>query len=600
MLFKNKYRLISNLDYKVLGDLAFEIGEYNKAINNYKKQLNRMKENNYYDDVYDVKSIEGTYIEYELYEQIVKVYEIQKNYENAIEYVELMIKDDENKNVNKGDSFIKLANLYNLNNKKSEAIKILEDLLLYEKKQIEEEEKDDGLYHNNYSKQIYINTCYELIKLSQHIDDKKSIHYTNLALDLYNKNKNKDLGIKIASILEFQSQFYKNEIERFLKEKASIYDLSKENLQKIKCICENSILVSEIYLGDYECEKSKDAILLGIDTYEKYKLDDYKLEFNLKYQRAKVDSDTFHYKEDKEIVFNEYLEAFKILEQHDFFDEYKKNMILIELYYQCDDYEKAIEYKKQCDYHYIAEYKIKQSEKEKVAILKEYFDAAEGYSSCNNYDMAIKCYQKSMDNLITHMGIFGGEITEFEDENVFYDLVEKSYFGYEFYVKLCEKIASAYESKEDLDKQIEYLKKRINCLNKYYYADEFKNKTYNSYVYTIDDMAKAYTKNRQYKKAIDYELFLIAIYNSPNYKKSINDRFDDIEKAKKLLKEKQIKMHILSDVYEFDLQGEYINYIISGFERIIKIAKKLGDDNLIKIGEKKIKLLNDIPFDLDI
>ena len=105
MLFDENFRNKEYLDYKTLGDLAMEIGEYDKAISHYKKQLKIMSETDYdYNEVFDLDSIEGTYLEYELYEQIARAYECENDYKNAIKYVKLMIEDDENRDVNKGDS----------------------------------------------------------------------------------------------------------------------------------------------------------------------------------------------------------------------------------------------------------------------------------------------------------------------------------------------------------------------------------------------------------------------------------------------------------------------------------------------------------------
>lgn len=143
MLFDENFRNKEYLDYKTLGDLAMEIGEYDKAISHYKKQLKIMSETDYdYNEVFDLDSIEGTYLEYELYEQIARAYECKNDYNNAIKYVRLMIEDDENRDVNKGDSLIKLSKLYILDNKKEEGIKILDDLLKYELDLMKKEYKE--------------------------------------------------------------------------------------------------------------------------------------------------------------------------------------------------------------------------------------------------------------------------------------------------------------------------------------------------------------------------------------------------------------------------------------------------------------------------
>ena len=57
---------------------------------------------------------------------------------------------------------------------------------------------------------------------------------------------------------------------------------------------------------------------------------------------------------------------------------------------------------------------------------------------------------------------------------------------------------------------------------------------------------------------------------------------------------------ILSDSYKFNLENKWLNYVKDSFEKIVEIAKILEDDELIKISEQKIKLLKDLPFDLDI
>ena len=604
MLFDENFRNKEYLDYKTLGDLAMEIGEYDKAISHYKKQLKIMSEPDYdYDEVFDLDSIEGTYLEYELYEQIARAYECENDYKNAIKYVKLMIEDDENRDVNKGDSVIRLAQLYNLNKQKEEAVKILDELLDYEKAQIEKEH--DGSYtkeffDKTYDKQQYLNTCYELIKLLNYTDKQRSLYYMNLALDMYNKHGKNDLGIKMASILKLQSKFYKEDIESSLKSSETQQNIiSKQDIEKAKSICKNSLLESKIYREDYEYERSKEAILEGVEIYKKYKLDDYKLDFYLKYQLANAISNVDDDLENYPIIFEKYLEAFKILQQHDFFDEYSKNMILLELYSYNSDYDEAIKYKKQCDFYYIAEYNIKHSEKEKVALQKEYYEAGNSYFDCQNYDMAIKCYEKSMQNLLG-LGIFGGEITDFEDEDIYYDPVDKSYFGYEFYVKLCEAMANVYKESLNLDKQLEHLQNAVKCLDQYYYASEFSYSIYTLYTNIFSDIAEIYIEKEDYNTAINYEFILIGIYNSPNLENSINEKFEDIENIRKLFETRELKEFILSDSYKFNLENKWLNCVKDSFEKIVEIAKVLEDDELIKISEQKIKLLKDLPFDLDI
>lgn len=604
MLFDENFRNKEYLDYKTLGDLAMEIGEYDKAISHYKKQLKIMSETDYdYNEVFDLDSIEGTYLEYELYEKIARAYECKNDYNNAIKYVKLMIEDDENRDVNKGDSLIKLSKLYILDNKKEEGIKILDDLLKYELDLMKKEYKESKFkfFGSRYQKSLYIEACYELAELLKEDNRNQSMHYINLALDIYNKHKKNDLGNEISSILKLQTKFYKEDIESSLKSSETQQNIiSKQDIEKAKSICKNSLLESKIYMEDYEYERSKEAILEGVEIYKKYKLDDYKLDFYLKYQLANAISNVDDDLDNYPILFEKYLEAFKILEQHDFFDEYSKNMILLELYSYNSDYDEAIKYKKQCDFYYIAKYNIKHSEKEKVALQKEYYEAGNSYFDCQNYDMAIKCYEKSMQNLIFNMGIFGGEITDFEDEDIYYDPVDKSYFGYEFYVKLCEAMANVYKESGNLDKQLEHLQNAVKCLDQYYYASEFSYSIYTLYTNIFSDIAEIYIEKEDYNTAINYEFILIGIYNSPNLENSINEKFEDIENIRKLFETREIKEFILSDSYKFNLENKWLNCVRDSFEKIVEIAKILEDDELIKISEQKIKLLKDLPFDLDI
>ena len=604
MLFDENFRNKEYLDYKTLGDLAMEIGEYDKAISHYKKQLKIMSEPDYdYNEVFDLDSIEGTYLEYELYEQIARAYECKNDYNNAIKYVKLMIKDDENRDVNKGDSLIKLSKLYILDNNKEEGIKILDDLLKYELDLMKKEYKESKFefFGSRYQKSLYIEVCYELAELLKEDNRNQSMHYINLALDIYNKHKKNDLGNEISSILKLQTKFYKEDIESSLKSSETQPDIiSKQNIEKTKSICKNSLLESKIYMEDYEYEKSKQAILKGVEIYKKYKLDDYKLDFYLKYQLANAISNIDDDLDNYPIIFEKYLEAFKILQRHDFFDEYSKNMILLELYSYNSDYDEAIKYKKQCDFYYIAKYNIKHSEKEKVDLQKEYYEAGNSYFDCQNYNMAIKCYEKSMQNLIFNMGIFGGEITDFEDEYIYYDPVDKSYFGYEFYVKLCEAMANVYKESGNLDKQLEHLQNAVKCLDQYYYASEFSYSIYTLYTNIFSDISEIYIEKEYYSTAINYKFTLIGIYNSPNLENSINEKFEDIENIRKLFETREIKEFILSNSYKFNLENKWLNYVKDSFEKIVEIAKILEDDELIKISEQKIKLLKDLPFDLDI
>ncbi len=100
--------------------------------------------------------------------------------------------------------------------------------------------------------------------------------------------------------------------------------------------------------------------------------------------------------------------------------------------------------------------------------------------------------------------------------------------------------------------------------------------------------------------AINYEFILIGIYNSPNLENSINEKFEEIENIRKLFETRELKEFILSDSYKFYLENKWLNCVKDSFEKIVEIAKTLEDDELIKISDKKIKLLKDLPFDLDI
>ena len=161
-------------------------------------------------------------------------------------------------------------------------------------------------------------------------------------------------------------------------------------------------------------------------------------------------------------------------------------------------------------------------------------------------------------------------------------------------------MANVYKESLNLDKQLEHLQNAVKCLDQYYYASEFSYSIYTLYTNIFSDIAEIYIEKEDYNTAINYEFILIGIYNSPNLENSINEKFEDIENIRKLFETRELKEFILSDSYKFNLENKWLNCVKDSFEKIVEIAKVLEDDELIKISEQKIKLLKDLPFDLDI
>ena len=70
-------------------------------------------------------------------------------------------------------------------------------------------------------------------------------------------------------------------------------------------------------------------------------------------------------------------------------------------------------------------------------------------------------------------------------------------------------MAKVYSESGNLDKQLEYLKNSVKCLDKYYYASEFNYIRYNLYTNIFSDIAQIYIKKEDYQIAINYEFLLI-------------------------------------------------------------------------------------------
>lgn len=576
MLF-DKFINREPLDHKVLGDLALELGEYDKALNHYKKE-----EYNYFnteDDNYiNMDDIGGTYLIEEIYEKIIEIYLRRDDYENAIKYSKKIVENDESREyVNKGSSVIELSKLYVLNGQNKTAVDTLEDLLDYELNQIELNPDE------NYPKKLYMAVCYELINILKNEDKSKSQKYLDFAMDMYHKNSKSDLGSEMADIINLQSEFY--------KESLIDHNLSKDDLNIVEQICRNCVLASEIYIKEYEEEKAINSIEEGVELYDEFNLDNFKLQFDLIYQLANVKGEIYA---DKEDIYNDYLNAYEILKQNNFFDEYKKNMILDQLYYYCDDFELSDNYRSQCDYYYIAEYNIKHSEKWIVSSVSEYEKAADNYNACHNYDMAIKCYKKALDNLSGY-GLFTGEFYE-EEENL--DMWDRISISYSKYNGLCKSISRAYDDKKDYDEAIKYLNMEIDCINKHRDSSDFKSDKYYSFAYIYQDIAELLNKKSDFKNSIKYYLFVIGVCNSPNLDNSISDKYDDIEFLLKLLEEDKINEYILSEEFTIELDNQYMNRMQNLFENLLKVAEKASDEEVAVFCKQKLNLIKDTPFDI--
>lgn len=564
------------LDHKVLGDLALGLGEYDRALKHYKKEeynYFNTKDNNCFniDDIGDVYLIE------EIYEKIIDIYLYKEDYENAIKYSKKIIENDESHEyVNKGASVIELSKLYVLSGQSETAVETLEDLLKYELDEIESDPDDD------YPKKLYMGACYELINILKYVDKSQSQKYLDLAMDMYHKNSQADLGTEMADILKLQSEFYK----KSLPDK----NLSEDDLKTVEQICRNYILASEIYIKEYEEKKARRAIKEGIKLYKKFNLDNFKLHFDLRYQLACVDDESYR-DIDEEISYNDYMKAFKILKENKFFDEYRKNVILDKLAYYCDDFELARQYRNQCNYSYIADYKVEHSENWIEDFISEYEDAARSYNSCQNYDMAIKCYKKAIDNL-SGCGLFTGEFYE-EEEN----LKSKSiYISYTKYINLCKDISRVYERKKEYDQAIKYLNMAIDCVNKY--CNELKSYEYSALFYIYEEIAQILNKKRDFENSINNYLFLIGAFNSQNLENNVNQKYDDIEYLFNLLNMNKIKDYILSEEFTIDLASEWINRVEYICNDLLKIAENIENKEIIEFCREKLDLIKDTPFDI--
>ena len=205
MLFDNFINRVP-LDHKVLGDLALELGEYDRALKHYKKEEYNLfnEKDDYCFNIYDIGDV---YLIEEIYEKIIQIYLNQGDYENAIKYSKKIIENDESHEyVNKGASVIELSKLYALSGQNKIAVKTLEDLLQYELSEIELDPDDD------YPKKLYMGACYELINILKYLDKNQSQKYLNLAMNMYKKNSQADLGTEMADILQLQSEFYKESL----------------------------------------------------------------------------------------------------------------------------------------------------------------------------------------------------------------------------------------------------------------------------------------------------------------------------------------------------------------------------------------------------
>lgn len=583
MLFDNFINRVP-LDHKVLGDLALGLGEYDRALKHYKKEeYNLFNEKD--DDCFNIYDIGDVYLIEEIYEKIIQIYLNQGDYENAIKYSKKIIENDESHEyVNKGASVIELSKLYALSGQNKIAVKTLEDLLQYELSEIELDPDDD------YPKKLYMGACYELINILKYLDKNQSQKYLNLAMNMYKKNSQADLGTEMADILQLQSEFYK---ESLVEQNLSAESLksSEEMLKIVEQICRNCILASEIYIKEYEEEKAKVSIREGVELYENFDLDNFRLDFDLIYQLAYIDGETYV---SDEVSYDDYLKAYEILKQNNFFDEYKKNVILDKLSYYCEDFQLRDQYKNQCDYNYIAEYNIQHSQKWIVSSVSEYEEAARSYTNCNKYDMAIKCYEKALHNLGS-CGIFTGEFYEEEEDLTSWD---KVYISYTKYTRLCSDISRVYVKKKEYNEAIKYLKMEIDCINKYRDSGDFKSYEYYSFFYIYQEIAEILNKKSDFKNSKKYYLFLIGVYNSPNLKNSINNKYDDIEYLLKLFEDDKINEYILSEGFTINLNNEYMNRMKYLFEDLLKIAENSSDEKIAEFCKEKLNLIKDTPFDI--
>lgn len=569
MLF-GKYIRRYPLDHKILGDLSFQFGKYDNALMHYKKEEYNCLNN---DIIASVEDIGDVYIIEELYEVIVKAYLRKKDYENAIIYCKKIIEDDEYAGRNKASGVLKLADIYVKIGKKDKALELLIDLLDYETDCVKEDPDWD------YPKEMYMDTCYAIIKLSKGDQSKK---YLDMAMDFYEKNQNSNLGTKMAEIIKMQSKIYKKSLK---------HKKPGEILATIEQICRNCILASSIYIGENEESKAKKSANEGISLYRRFNLNNYKLHFDLRYQLAYVESESTGEYEADEKIYNDYLKAFDVLKQNNFFDEYKKNIILDKLAYYADGFELRDYYKSQCDYYYLAQNNVKNSDKWIISFITEYEDAGQDYMLCDNYDMAIKCYQKALDNLMS-CGFFTGEFYEEEESLPSY---ERYNISYSKYMSLCKSLSEAYERKKDYDEAIKYLNLNIDCVKAHCCEEEFNRYEYNEFLGIYKKIADLLKSKSDFENSIKYRLFLIGAYNSPNKEKEVKSKSEDIENLINLLDEDKINDYILSESFTIDLSNKWIDSVKYELEDLVKIAK---DTELIEFCKQKLELIKDTPFDI--
>lgn len=568
MLF-GKYRFRYPLDHKILGDLSFKLGKLDDAIFHYKKEI----ENQIYEDeILSIDDIGDVYIIEELYNSIVQVYLKKKDYKNAIIYCKKIIENDEKKERNKASGVLILSDIYVKIGKNDKALDLLKDLLDYEKECIEEDLDWD------YPKQMYMEACCSIVKL---LDGEERRLYLDKAMNFYEENKDADLGIKMAEILKIQSVVYKQSLK---------YKKYDEILKTIELICRNCILRSNIYMESYENFKAKKSINEGLYLYKRYNLNDYRLNFDLTYQRAYVAGESYDGEDDSK-RYNYYLEAFKILEENNFFDEYKKNIILDKLAYYCEDFEISSYYKNKCDYYYLAKYKVEHDKNWIISFVEAFDEAGRDYMYCKNYDMAIKCYKKALYNL-TSCGLFTGE---FYEEEINLSSFDKYHISYQKYMSLCKNLSQVYKEKREYEEAIKYLKLKIECVKEHFLEKEFNSYKYLNLLGIYNEIKNILILKSDYQNSIKYNMISIGLYNSSNIENKVSTKSKDIENLFKLLNEDKINDYILSEDFTINLSSKYLNSLIYEIENLLKITK---DTKIIHFCTKNLKLIKDTPFDI--
>lgn len=497
--------LDSNI-YEDAGDYADENKDYHKAIEYYHKALQ--------EDQYSI------YIRKKLAKTYACIGDLAKSIEIYGQIIEI---EEDNEYANLGEEYIELGELFLLNGNKQSAMKMYQLCLTYEKNKINEDNEESVV-------ELLFYSMYQLYKFSEQYSSQEDWKELVLFYQSYKKTL-KDSRYAIEFRQNFIEQLIKDENYQQAMEELvlliSYYSITLNSLDTEKL---EKFLDKMLQLGDRI--KSKELLIL------------------IQNERADLEKEKTK-NENYEYALELCLKSEKIIQEDKSVESWikmKTMKCLADIYSNLFEYEKSEEYYEKCNYFCIAEHdEINKSFDEKIEIWKE---AIEDYKRIENYEGAIKCYERSKDLW---------EQLRIENLEEWGYIGRVDYWDYEEdYIRCLFQVFRYKEAEVEIKRLINFVREEYMEEVSDWQLDSFFDIVQDGYYKCgILDKVKEYIKRRIYIYLF-HDFFIDALF----------------------VKEERIES-CFEQIMEFDI-SEGIDEILERMEDLKEIAQEMGDMNLIE------------------